>query len=346
MGVSITMLVAVVVVFGILVLVHELGHFITAKLTGMRVDEFAIGFGPKLVSFRYGETIYSIRGIPLGGFNKISGMEQDDKDAGDRAYWAKPVWQRMIVIVAGALMNIVLAYVLIVGLLFSSGIQAPVKEAVLGGVVDQKPAAQAGLQAGDKIVAIDGKKIATWQDFASVIKVSDGKVLEIKYIRADKEHEANLIPEYDSSSKQAMVGVIAATSTTPVGLGESFVLAGKQLFYIIYTMISSLVGMITGSVHADLAGPIGVATIIGQAAEMGFKSVLNIMILLSINLGIINLLPVPALDGGHFFTLLIEALRGKPLSPELMRKSQFVGLALLLMLMFFATAQDFSRLFG
>ncbi|WP_231038651.1 RIP metalloprotease RseP [Pectinatus haikarae] len=346
MGFSITMLVAVVVVFGILVLVHELGHFVTAKLTGMRVDEFAIGFGPKLVSFKYGETLYSIRGIPLGGFNKIAGMEQDDKDAGERAYWAKPVWQRMIVIIAGALMNIVLAYVLIAAVLFTSGIQTPVKEAQLGNVVAQRPAAQAGLEKGDIITSIDGEKINTWNEFALKVKSADGKVLHIEYLRNGDTRTANIIPEYDKSAKQAMVGVVAATENTSVSLPQSLLLAARQVWFIIYTMVASLAGMIMGTVHADLAGPIGVAAIIGEAAQVGIQSVLNIMILLSINLGIINLLPIPALDGGHFFTLLIEAVRGKPLSPELMRRSQFIGMALLLMLMFFATAQDFSRWFG
>ncbi|WP_231036181.1 RIP metalloprotease RseP [Pectinatus sottacetonis] len=346
MSFSITMILAIVIVFGILVLVHELGHFITAKLTGMRVDEFAIGFGPKLAGFKYGETLYSIRAIPLGGFNKIAGMEPDDKSAGDRAYWAKPVWQRMIVIVAGAAMNILLAYVLIAAILFTSGIQTPVKEAALGGVIDQKPAAMAGLKKGDIIIAINGEKIATWQQFAAKIKVSDGKVLQVQYLRDGKKAMTNLIPEYDKTAKQAMAGVVAATTHTPVSFASSLVLAAKQVVYITYTMIAAIFGMIMGTVHADLAGPIGVATIIGQAAEIGIQSVLNIMILLSINLGIINLLPIPALDGGHFFTLFIEALRGRPLSPELMRRSQFVGFALLLILMFFATAQDFSRLFG
>lgn len=345
MNISVTMVVAVVVVFGILVLVHELGHFVTAKLTGMRVDEFAIGFGPKLFGFKYGETLYSVRAIPLGGFNQIAGMEPDDTEAGDRAFWIKPVWKRMIVIVAGAAMNMVLAYVLIAGILFTSGIQTPVKQAQLGSVVSSKPAAVAGLREGDVVTAINGEKIDTWQQFAGRVKNAGGQVLTITYQRDGQEGTANVIPEYDKSAGQAMVGVVAATNHIAVGFGQSLVLAAKQIWYITYTMIAALVGMVMGTVHADLAGPIGVAAVIGEAAQVGFQPVLNIMILLSINLGIINLLPIPALDGGHFFTLLVEALRGKPLSPSLMRKSQFVGMALLIMLMFFATAQDFSRWF-
>lgn len=346
MVISMLMIVTVVVVFGVLVLVHELGHFVTAKLTGMRVDEFAIGFGPKLCSHKYGDTVYSIRAIPLGGFNNIAGMETGDTEAGDKAYWVKPIWKRMIVIVAGAAMNIILAYVLIAGILFSSGIQSPVKDAQLGSVVPNRPAAQAGLREGDIITAIDGQKIDTWNEFASEIKTANGKVLQINYLRNGIAGTASVIPEYDKAAQQSMVGVVAATQHTAVNLPQSLFLAAKQVVYITYTMIAAIVGMLTGTVQADLSGPIGVAAVIGEATQIGLQSVLNIMILLSINLGIINLLPIPALDGGHFFTLIIEALRGKPLSPALLRKSQFVGVALLLMLMIFATAQDFSRWFG
>lgn len=347
MGNGMIMAVAVVVVFGILVLVHEFGHFITAKMTGMRVDEFAIGFGPKLFGFQKGETYYSLRLIPLGGYNKIAGMESDnDEDAGPRAYSRKPVWQRMIVIVAGAMMNILLAYVLLVGIFMWRGIQTPVQTATFGDVVTQKPAYQAGLRAGDTVVAINGQKISTWVQFADTVKDSGGKVLKVSYLRDGQEHQTLMIPEYDSSAGKAICGVTEAFKSQPVGFFEAWWLSAKQLVFIVYMMVHTLVSMVIGTTHAQIAGPIGVVTVIGQAAEMGILPLLNITILLSINLGIINLLPVPALDGGHFFTLLIEALRGKPLSPKMMRRSQYVGMSLLLLLMIFATFQDITRLFG
>ena len=152
--------IAIVFVFGLLVLVHEFGHFITAKKTGMRVDEFAIGFGPKLVSTKRGETVYSIRAIPLGGFNKIAGMEKGmDEDAGDRAYWARPVWARMIVILAGSIMNFILPFLIFAGVFFFNGIQTPSNAPVLGQVISGEAASQAGLKDGDKILSVNGEQI-------------------------------------------------------------------------------------------------------------------------------------------------------------------------------------------
>ena len=153
---------ATVFVFGLLVFVHELGHFITAKLTGMRVDEFAIGFGPRLVSFRYGETVYSIRIVPLGGFNDIAGMAADDNDAGERGYCRKPILSRMIVILAGSAMNFILPVVLFFGIFFFAGVQTPNPAPVLGTVLADNPAANAGLMANDRVVAIDGQPIESY----------------------------------------------------------------------------------------------------------------------------------------------------------------------------------------
>ena len=167
---------ATVFVFGLLVFVHELGHFITAKLTGMRVDEFAIGFGPRLVHFRYGETVYSIRLIPLGGFNDIAGMAADDNDAGDRGYCRKPILSRMIVILAGSAMNFILPIILFFGIFFFAGVQTPNPAPVLGKVLADNPAAQAGLMANDRIIAIDGKPIETWQEMVDAIRTNHGTV--------------------------------------------------------------------------------------------------------------------------------------------------------------------------
>ncbi len=347
MGNELIMGIAVIVVFGLLVLVHEFGHFITAKMTGMRVDEFAIGFGTKLFGFQKGETYYSLRLIPLGGYNKIAGMESDDDEgAGARAYSKKSVWQRMIVIVAGAMMNILLAYVLLVGVFLWRGIQTPIETATFGQVVVNKPAYQAGLRSGDTVVALDGKDISTWNEFAATVRDSGGKVLKVTYKRDGALHQTLMIPEYDSKAGHALCGVTEAFKSQPVGFFTAWYLAAKQLFFIVHMMVDTLIKMIFGAAHAQIAGPIGVVTVIGQAAEMGLLPLLNITILLSVNLGIINLLPVPALDGGHFFTLCIEALRGKPLSPKMVRRSQYVGMSLLLLLMIFATFQDITRLIG
>jgi regulator of sigma E protease len=338
-------IIAAIFVFGLLVLVHELGHFITAKLTDMRVDEFAIGFGPKILSYKYGETVYSVRSIPLGGFNNIAGMDPEDNNAGERGYSAKSVRARMVVILAGSFMNFLLPLLLFFGIFFFAGVSTPSMEPVLGTVIEHKPAAEAGLRAGDRIVRIDGQDIDSWVAFVDTIRDGDGKVFKIEFKRGDVDMATTLIPVYDSSSKRAMVGVMSSVDTMQPGLAESASLAVQKTGYILYRMMDGLVQIFTGESAAELAGPLGVAQMAGEVAQIGFVPLLNFAALLSLNLGIINLFPIPALDGGHFMTLVVEAIRGKPLSAKALRYAQSVGFALLLALMLFATKNDIVRVF-
>lgn len=339
--------IAIVFVFGLLVLVHEFGHFITAKKTGMRVDEFAIGFGPKLVSYKKGETIYSIRAIPLGGFNKIAGMERGvDEDAGDRAYWARPIWARMIVILAGSVMNFILPIIIFIGIFFFSGIQTPSNAPVLGKVVSNEAAAQAGLQEGDRIVSVNGTSITSWLGFVEAVKDKGGQVLKVEFIRDGQDKTTSVVPKYDEQAKRALIGVTSPVDTQSVGFIDAVVLGFKTVGLIIAQMYGALAGMITGSVSAELSGPVGVAQMTSQAAHLGLVPLLQFAALLSLNLGIINLLPIPALDGGHFIVLLVEAIRGKAIDTKYVHYIQMAGIVLLLSLMFFATAQDVGRLFG
>lgn len=337
--------IAIIFVFGLLVLVHEFGHFIMAKKTGMRVDEFAIGFGPLLFGRKYGETLYSIRAIPLGGFNKIAGMEQgEDEDAGERAYWRRPIWARMVVILAGAVMNFILPFFIFAGTIFFAGIQTPINEPVLGTVLSDGAASQAGLKEGDRILSIDGEPVDTWNNFVAKVQTADGKVLKVSYVRDGQENTASVVPKYDDQAKRAMIGVMSPVETTSVGLWDSIVMGAGLVVSIIYQMYAALAGMITGSVPAELSGPVGVAQMTSQAAHMGIAALLRFAAILSLNLGVINLLPIPALDGGHFVVLLVEAIRRKPLNPKYVRSVQLAGLVLILGLMFFATAQDITRL--
>ncbi|WP_110953234.1 RIP metalloprotease RseP [Anaerosinus massiliensis] len=338
-----TTLIATIFVFGLLVLFHEFGHFITAKMVGMRVDEFAIGFGPKLISFKHGETLYSLRIIPLGGFNKIAGMDPDEEQD-ERSYNAKPIWARMLVILAGSFMNFVLPVLIFCIIFMSSGITTPSNEPILGEVISHKSAAQAGLMAGDKIIEIDGKQIASWREFVETVQVSGGKVLKVHFERNGEEHTASMIPEYDETSKRALIGVVSSVDTYHPGILESVGLAFKNTGFIIMKMVEGLSQMFTGRAAADLAGPIGVAQMAGEVAQMGFVPLLQFAAFLSINLGIINLLPVPALDGGHFVTLILEALRGKPLGAKSVQYAQMIGFVLLMGLMIFATFKDIIRL--
>ena len=338
---------AAIFVFGLLVLVHEFGHFITAKMTGMRVDEFAIGFGPKLISRKHGETVYSLRAIPLGGFNDIAGMDPDNNTAGERGFCAKPVLSRMVVILAGATMNFVLPIVLFFSIFAALGEMKPSTEPVIGEVIPGLSAEKAGLKDGDRILSVDGQKVATWTEFTDKIKgVAEGQDVLLQYKRGSEVGEVTVSPHFDSRVKRPLVGVQSSVVYEEKTLPEALDLAVEHTKEITVAMIDSIVGLFKEPEQTEhLAGPIGIVQMSGQVAERGFIPLLNFAALLSINLGIINLLPVPVLDGGHFVNLFIEAVRGKPLGSKAVAYTQRVGIALLLMLMIFATKNDLVRVF-
>ena len=338
---------ATVFVFGLLVFVHELGHFITAKLTGMRVDEFAIGFGPRLVSFRYGETVYSIRIVPLGGFNDIAGMAADDNDAGERGYCRKPILSRMIVILAGSAMNFILPVVLFFGIFFFAGVQTPNPAPVLGTVLADNPAAKAGLMANDRVVAIDDQPIETWQEMVDAIRTNHGTVpMTMQVDRDGQELTVSVTPHYDAAHDRGVIGIVNAYESTYPGFIQSVTMAFERTAMIVVMMMDALYRIVLELSGSELAGPIGVAQMAGEVAEMGIVPLLNFAALLSLNLAIINLLPVPALDGGHFLTLCVEAVRGKPLSPKVMHYIQNAGVGFIVVLMLLAMKNDVVRIFA
>ena len=338
-------IVASVFVFGLLVLFHEFGHFIMAKATGMRVDEFAIGFGPKIVSKKIGETEYSIRCVPLGGFNDIAGMDPAENDAGDRGYCEKPVWKRMIVIVAGPLMNFLLPIVIFFFIFMIVGLSSPSTRPELGEVMPDQPAAMAGLQSGDRIDAINEETINEWDDIVRIVHGADGSPMKIAYHRGDEARQATVIPVFDKQNNRMVIGIMGALDTWQPSVIEAAEAALFKTGYVIYHMIEGLVQIFTGEAAAELAGPLGVMQMTGTVAKLGFAALMNFAALLSLNLGIINLLPVPALDGGHFVTLLLEALRGKPLGEKAMHYTQIAGITVLVALMLFATKNDIVRIF-
>ncbi|HWR43127.1 RIP metalloprotease RseP [Sporomusa sp.] len=336
--------IATIFVFGLLILFHELGHFITAKSVGMRVDEFAIGFGPKLISRKVGETIYSIRIIPLGGFNKIAGMDPDEEQD-ERSFSAKPIWARMLVIVAGSAMNFVLPIILLFIVFMSSGVDTPSNQPLIGAIFPEKPAATAGLLPGDRITAVNGSPIDSWRQFVSVIQGNAGSKLTITYTRGSESGKtAILTPEYDEKGKRGIIGVTPQIDKYQPGMLESAGLAAKQTYIVAQSMLIGIGEMITGKSAADVAGPIGVAQMAGEVAQLGIIPLLQFAAFLSINLGLINLLPVPVLDGGHVVTLAVEGLRGKPLDKNQMQFIQMIGFALLMLLFVVATFKDISRL--
>lgn len=322
---------------------HELGHFATAKWSGMRVDEFALGFGKIIFSVRRGEALYSLRLIPLGGFNKIAGMDPDEEQD-ERSFQSKSILARMLVIVAGSAMNFLLPIILFSIVFFSSGIDKVSPEPVIGTVMADRPAAQAGLLQGDRIQSVNAAPIDAWSQFVAVIQVNSGQDLQVVVVRDGKTMTTHVTPDFDSKGNRGVIGVMPIIENHPVGLFESLALAVKQTYFVAGSMLAGIGQMVSGQIAAEVAGPIGVAQMTGQVAQLGILPLLQFAAFLSINLGLINLIPVPVLDGGHIVALAIEGVRGKPLGRRSTQFVQMIGIALLLMLMAVATMKDIARL--
>lgn len=333
---------ASILVFGVLITVHELGHFLVAKATGMKVDEFAIGFGPLIYQNKTPETIYSLRLIPLGGYNKIAGMDSSDEEVKD-GFMSKPLWARMLVILAGSGMNFILPFILFFSIFAISGMQVPVNEPIVGTIIPNEPAAAAGMMPGDKILAIGGEKIATWNDLLKVMAKNGAQETVFQVDRAGSVRNYKITPNFNKEAKRAMVGIAPKFTTKSMSVVESVRTAFTYEVRIITGMINGLKQIITRKSAAELSGPLGVAQMAGSVAEQGILPLLSFIAFLSINLAIINLLPVPALDGGHFVVLLIEGVRGKPLPLIWQERIQMVGIALLLLLTVFTTFKDITR---
>lgn len=334
---------ACIFVFGILVTVHEFGHFITAKLTGMKVEEFSIGFGPTIYQQQEGETLYSLRMLPLGGYNKIAGMDPDDPEDPERGFNSKPVTSRMLVILAGSLMNIFLPVLIFFGLFLAFGMDVPENKPVLGQIIEGYPAEQSGLKEGDRILSINGKPVHEWLDIRKNIADSGMQPIPFEIQRDQEKLTITVTPGVNPETGKPFIGVVSSLKNvrlTPVQAVVASVTATKN---IIKNMYASLYHMVTGKTKAEFSGPVGVAKMAGEVAHKGFDRLMQFTAMLSLNLAIINLLPLPALDGGHFLILLIEAVTGHKLGKTAMQNIQKVGVAMILALTIFATFKDLTR---
>src|SRR3972149_2759611 len=436
-----TTLISFLVVLGILVFIHELGHFIIAKLSGVGVLKFSLGFGPKIIGIKRGETEYLISALPLGGYVKMVGEATDEEvkpEDNEKSFANKPVVKRAAIVIAGPIMNLVLAFALL-PLIYLIGIQIPAyldKEPIVGYVVKGENADKAGLQKGDVIHSIDGKHIKNWEDLNSVIISNPNKPLNLNIKRNAEFQEITLTPEASSQTGGGMSGFFPPMSPTVGGLIKGFpaekaglkigdtilsvdgvkidhwvelqqaiqnnksgvksaeerlfqITRGNETFEVrikpqwneegmVYAIgISPLQETITrrygpagavvegvkkmgeltmltfviikklfvGEISIKtLGGPLMIAQVAGQAAESGLTALLSLMAFLSLQLGILNLLPIPVLDGGFLLFFGIEALRGKPLSERVMTIAQNIGIGLLVLLMVFVTYNDVMRL--
>ena len=322
-----------------LITVHELGHFLAAKGTGMLVTEFSIGFGPKLIQKKVGETLYSLRLCPLGGYNRIAGMEPGEAVT-PRGFNGRPLWARMLVILAGPFMNFLLPFLLFFGIFAVSGLTLPVNKPVVGSLMEGYPGDAAGLQAGDRLVSINGRKLEKWNDINSLVQENGPKPGKVVIRRDGREMTLTLQPRFDGESKRFLIGVRPPLEHRQLSLWESLKTAGLAVGKTTVAMVDGLRKMITGKVRADIAGPIGVAHMAGDVAAQGAVPYLEFMAFLSLNLAVLNLVPIPALDGGQFLVLVVEGLLGHALAPKAKEIIQMIGVACIVALTIFATMHD------
>lgn len=339
-------IIVALIVFSIIILFHEFGHFLLAKKNGVGVTEFALGMGPILFSFKRGETVYALKALPLGGSCSMVGEDTDE--TGDNSFNSKGVWQRFSVIAAGPVFNFILAFVFAVILVSIVGFDTPVVYKVEEG----GPAWEAGIRDGDVIQSVNGKKVHMYKEFRiEVLMNSGGAPMEMVLRRNGSTYGTTVTPELGSDGTYKIQ--IYGGQYERTGVLDTLKYSVFEVRYWITTTVRSLGMLITGQVSAnDLSGPVGIVDMIDdtyqEARSYGWLDVLlnmmNICILLSANLGVVNLLPIPALDGGRLVFLIVEAVRGKPVPPEKEGWVHTIGFALLMVLMVFILYNDIHKL--
>lgn len=328
-----------------LIVIHELGHMLTAKAFGVRVPEFGVGFGPPIFKKQFGKTVYSLRIILLGGFAKIAGMGDDEE--GEDTYYAKAPWKRALMIFAGPAVNLVFAVIIFSGILMVQGVPTqtePEVEAVASGTM----AAEVELESGDRLLAVDGQPVQSWEGFTgSIENRSPGEEVAITVQRGGEELTVNgELGSRGEASDEPLVGVnpvVSEVSHSPfLALWEG----SQRTVQLVGLYVSGLAQLVTGQLDFfdNVSGPVGITTIGSEAVSAGVYSALGTLAIISMVLGVMNLLPILPLDGGHLLMIAIEKLRGKPISEETMGKVATVGLMLFLTVFLFATYADISRI--
>lgn len=329
-------IVASILIFGVLILVHELGHYFVARLTGIKVIELAIGFGPKLIGWRKNDIDYSLRIFPLGGFCRMLGENPEEAEEPD-SFPQKPLISRAAVLISGAGMNLVLALtVFFMIFFFIIGIPTT-SSGRIGTVIEGMPAETEGLQSGDMIVAVNEQAVEDWNDVLTYISVKPEQEINLLIERNGDQFNTSLTTIIDPESGRGMIGI------APPVEKYRFVASLSNSFQRFGMIITSIFQVVTGQAPLDVTGPVGIVFVIGEVAQTGLVNLMLLTALISISLGIMNLLPIPALDGGRLFFLAVEAIRGKRIEPEKEGLIHFIGFALLIFYLLFISYQDLIR---
>lgn len=332
--------------FSVIVIVHELGHFLLAKKNGIIVSEFSLGMGPRILSKQIGTTRYSWKLLPLGGSCMMGEDETDDLAEG--SFNSKSVWARMSVIVAGPVFNFILAFIFATILVLWIGYNPP----VIGSFTEGFPAQESGLKVGDTITKMNDKPIYIWNEVSEYLQFHQGETVNVVYKRDGIQNQVTIEPKQDETGRY-LLG-IGGTQAQHVGILTSLKYGFYEVRYWINITLEGLKQLVTGAVGIDkMSGPVGIVSFVGttykESVAIGWKvAVANLMqmvILLSANLGVFNLLPIPALDGGRLIFLVIEAIRGKRVPPEKEGFVHFAGFVLLMLLMVVVLFNDIKHIF-
>ena len=347
-------IIAAIFVIGILILFLELGHFFVAKRMGVIVEKFSIGFGPPLIRFKRGETQYMISTIPLGGYVKMAGEGFDHKKVKEGDFISKTPLQRMGIVLAGPGMSFFLPLVLFY-MIFIIGY--PTLTTQVGEVIENYPAKEVGIKEGDIIIAIDNEKVHDWEEMSEMIRKSYEKEIVLTIKRDNEMITTALTPQLEKKKdilgREERIGLIGVRPTPQTirksfGPIESLLKSIEQLGKTVYLTMLFFYGLLTGQLQIPgrdvIGGPVRIAEMAGEFARMGFMSLLLFTAIVSINLGIINLIPLPVLDGGHVMFLIIEKIKGRPVNEKVQRIAQQIMVFLLIGLMFFVTYNDLQRM--
>lgn len=339
-----------VLLFGFIIFIHEFGHFFTAKLSGVRVNEFAIGMGPTLFKFHKGETKYALRLFPIGGFCAMEGEDEESQD--EKAFGNKPVWKRILIVVMGAVMNIVLGLFLMMLILGQQDVYA---STTVSKFADNAPTQAAGLQVGDKIISVNGYRVFCDRDFSFALATDDDFLVDLVVKRNGVKTDLGTI-KFGTQITDAGKEILAVDFyVQPISknAGTLIVQSAKNTLSTLRMVWVSLVGLVSGKYGLnEMAGPVGIVSAVGDAVSVGLQSgfmdalnnILMMMVIITVNLGVVNLLPLPALDGGRLVFLILEGIRRKPVNPKYEGWVHAAGFALLIALMLIITYSDILRL--
>lgn len=345
-------LLILIIMLGILIFVHEFGHFIVAKKTGVHVEEFALGMGPQIFKWKRKNdpTLYSIRLFPIGGFCAMAGEvseEPEKKLSKDKYMCNKKPYQKILILVAGVTMNFVLALILffLQGMIWGSTNQL----SYIGLVTENSAIANAGIVEGDKVVSINGMKTNTWDKIQIALSLKSDNTYDFVVKKEDgsiKKYEVTPDIQKDEEGNEVKVYGFGAGNELNKGIINSIKYAFVKLYSVMSSMTQIIIKLFTGDLGLNsLSGPVGMYTVVGQTAKMGLQNLLYLTAYLSVNLGFINILPFPAFDGGRILFVIIEKIKGSPVKPEVENWFHSIGFILLMILMLVITYQDIMRLF-